>query len=227
MSRWQAIVFDLDDTLYPERDYVMSGFQAAALWAQSHLGVEAEEGYADLKHLYEQGIRGDTFNRWLSSRGMSGQELVDALVRVYREHEPHLTPFAEVAGVLTALHETFRLGLVSDGYLDVQQRKWASLGLAEYFDAVVFSDTLGRAAWKPSPLPFAAVLRQLNVDDPSGAVYVADNPVKDFRGAREFGMFTVWTRRPGGEYASCTPLSADHAPDAMIGSLDELLALLL
>jgi putative hydrolase of the HAD superfamily len=37
--RPQCIVFDLDDTLYLERDYVHSGFRALAEWAKTSLGV--------------------------------------------------------------------------------------------------------------------------------------------------------------------------------------------
>ena len=36
----KAVVFDLDDTLYPEKDYVMSGFSAVAEYAQAALKIE-------------------------------------------------------------------------------------------------------------------------------------------------------------------------------------------
>ena len=35
---------------------------------------------------------------------------------------------------------------------------------------------------------------------PLTIVHVADNPLKDFLGAREVGMFTVRLRRPDSEY---------------------------
>jgi FMN phosphatase YigB (HAD superfamily) len=37
---WQGIVFDLDDTLYPERGYVLSGFKAVASCAEARLGCQ-------------------------------------------------------------------------------------------------------------------------------------------------------------------------------------------
>jgi hypothetical protein len=37
--RPQCIVFDLDDTLYLERNYVHSGFRALGEWAKTSLGV--------------------------------------------------------------------------------------------------------------------------------------------------------------------------------------------
>lgn len=221
MNRWQAIVFDLDDTLYPERDFVLSGFRAVAEWAESHLGLQRDRGYANLCTLYESGARGDTFNRWLVAHGQLDAALPAQLVQVYRQHTPQLTPFAEAPVVLQRLHGRYRLGLVSDGYLDVQRGKLAALGLTHYFDAIVFSDEWGRDAWKPSVLPFQAVLQRLAVSA-AMAVYVADNPLKDFLGARQVGMFTVRIQRSGGEYSHLVPPTPQHAPDQTIQDLTEL-----
>jgi putative hydrolase of the HAD superfamily len=111
--------------------------------------------------------------------------------------------------------------LVSDGHLAVQRRKLAALGLAHHFDAVVFSDEWGREAWKPSLVPFMAVLERLGVEA-SEAVYVGDNPAKDFLGARRAGMFAVRVCRPGGEYARLEPPTAQHAPHRIVTSLVEV-----
>lgn len=225
VPKWQAIVFDLDDTLYPERDFVLSGFRAVAQWAETHLGIQYDQGYAKLFALYESGVRGDTFDRWLAMQGLTDAALTPELVRVYRQHSPSLTPFPETSDLLVRLHRRYRLGLVSDGYLDVQRRKLTALGLELYFDAIVFSDEWGREAWKPSIKPFQVVLQQLGVAA-SSAIYVADNPLKDFLGARQVGMFTVRIQRPGGEYAHLTPPTPQHAPDQTINRLTELERLL-
>lgn len=221
MNSWQAVVFDLDDTLYPEREYVLSGFRAVAQWAEQELAVGFEQGYAGLHGLFEQGARGDTFNRWAAMHGCDPATLAPECVRVYREHQPALTPFEGVPELLAALRAHYRLGLLSDGYLEVQRRKLAGLQLAEYFDAVVFSDEFGRAAWKPSPQPFVALAQRLSLPA-AAAVYVADNPAKDFLGARRAGMASIWLRRPAGEYTQLTPASPQHAPDITVSTLAEL-----
>jgi putative hydrolase of the HAD superfamily len=218
MSGWRAVVFDLDDTLFPERDYVLSGFRAVAAWAELHLGIDARTGYTELEALFAQGIRDTTFNRWLALHGLPADGLIPGLVQVYREHEPRLVPFPEARPVLERLRTTYRLGLLADGYLAVQQRKLRALGLASYFDGIVFSDELGRDAWKPSERPFQIVLARLAVSGPE-ALYVADNPLKDFVGARRCGMATVWVHRPDGEYSHLQPATPDHAPDYTIASL--------
>lgn len=220
-SPWQAIVFDLDDTLYPERDFVLSGFRAVASWASRSLGISSSQAFAELEALFLEGVRGDTFDRWLAGLGGSPAIQVGDLVRVYREHRPELEPFPEVPSLLVSLHRQHRLGLVSDGYLAVQQGKLAALGLEPHFDAVVFSDTWGREAWKPNPRPFHEVLRMLETT-PERAVYLGDNPTKDFLGARQVGMATVRIQHPLGQYSPVEPPTAQHAPDVTVSSLADL-----
>jgi putative hydrolase of the HAD superfamily len=218
---WQAVVFDLDDTLYPERQYVFSGMRAVAVWAQRELGFPPQRSFAELRGLFESGARGDTFDRWLRQHGLASQQRVASMVRVYRGHQPRIMPFAHARDLLRRLGRHCRLGLVTDGYLETQQRKVAALGLADCFQAIVYSDRWGRRAWKPSPRPFQAVLRRLAVE-PGYAVYVADNPAKDFCGARLVGMATIRLRHPDGLYRQLEPACADDAPDAEIRVIAEL-----
>lgn len=225
MGKWQAVVFDLDDTLYPERDYVLSGFQAVAGWAAIHLQIPKEVGFAELKGLFEQGVRGDTFNRWLAAHNLPEHDAISQMVQVYRRHIPEIAPFPDVPEVLAALRRRYRLGLISDGWLAVQQRKMAALGLDPFFHAVVLSDEWGREAWKPSAKPFEMIIQRLGVD-PARTVYVADNPLKDFLGCRRGGLFGVWVRRGGLEYTDLEPPTTEHAPHTVINSLRDLLEML-
>ena len=226
MIDWQAIVFDLDDTLFPEREYVLGGMRAVAAWAQGQFALPRDRTFAELHELFEQGVRGDTFNRWLQSHGRRPDDWVPAMVQVYRRHDPRIAPYAEVRNLLEDLAGQLRLGLVTDGYLAVQQRKVAALGLGRYFAAIVYSDALGRRAWKPSPRPFETVLEQLDVAA-AEAVYVGDNPAKDFRGARSVGMQTIRVRRPDGLHRQLEPSCPEDAPDVEITDLGRLRTMLI
>lgn len=225
MTKLQAVVFDLDDTLYPEETYVISGFRAVAAWAKQSLGVSADVSFAEFCQLFDQGVRGDTFNRWLKNHGLESKAWVPQMVHVYREHNPQIAPYSEVPRLLQRLHRCYRLGLISDGPLKVQRKKLSSLNLASHFDAVVFSDESGPEAWKPDIWPFKTILTRLRVTGPE-AVYVADNPVKDFLGARRVGMRTVRIRSPEGLYSQLEPSSAEEAPDFETEKLDALEAIL-
>jgi putative hydrolase of the HAD superfamily len=219
--RLQAVVFDLDDTLYPERDYVRSGFHAVAAWAEVHLDIPARLGFVELNELFEAGVRGDTFDRWLAAHRIHSQEHVKRLVSVYRTHKPAVVPFPEVPQVLEALGAQYKLGLLSDGHLETQRLKLDALGLAHCFDAIVFSDQWGREAWKPSIRPFVEMLKRLNLSA-DRAVYVADNPRKDFLGPRRLGMSSIWLRWSGGEYTGLEPPTIEHMPDVTVDHLAHL-----
>jgi putative hydrolase of the HAD superfamily len=220
---WQAVVFDLDDTLYPEESFVLSGFRAVAAWGAEHLDVPATQGYIELERLFREGVRGRTFDAWLSGHGLSSDGVVGELVRIYRGHAPAIGPFPEAPALLGRLGQDHALGLLSDGQVEVQNRKLDALGLRERFDAVVITDELGREAWKPSPRGFEVLIERLGGRvAPERVVYVSDNPAKDFLGARRAGLRSIRVRRPDGVYAGLEPESPEHAPEAEVPGLEEV-----
>jgi putative hydrolase of the HAD superfamily len=143
------------------------------------------------------------------------------MVDVYRQHAPRIEPYPGVRGMLARLKTRFRIGLVSDGYLAVQRRKLDALRLAPAFDAILLTDELGRDAWKPSPVPFRTIVERLGVA-PSSAIYVADNPAKDFRGARAVGMATVRVRHADGLHVNIEPDDHHDAPDFELADVTAL-----
>ena len=88
-----------------------------------------------------------------------------------------------------------QVGLVSDGLASVQHRKLKALrGVARQLDLVVMTGELGPGMAKPSPVPFRVACQLLKVT-PGDAVYVGNDPRKDFAGARAAGLRTIRTGR--------------------------------
>lgn len=216
-----AVLLDLDDTLYPESDFVRGGFHAAAKLLADRLQRDADELFGLLSEQFHRGVRGSVFDSVLSALSVPrDKELIDELVRVYRSHEPQLTLFPDADRLLSWLSPRHGLGILTDGPADVQRRKVKALDLQRRVEAIVYSDDFGREQWKPSPIPYLELLRRLHAE-PSHAVYVGDNPKKDFVGARRLGLQTVRVRRPNTEHAHVEPqpgFEADHE----ITSLDAL-----
>lgn len=226
MQAWQAVIFDLDDTLYPERQYVSSGLQAVAEWIEQNLGIDRSTAYTELWGLFESGLRGNLFDLWLERYGFDTTQIVPTLVQVYRDHRPHIQAYPEARDLLAQLHATgIPVGLLSDGYLETQRKKLSALGIEHYFSAIVFSDEIGRDYWKPSPVPFLTLFSRLGVA-PTAAVYVADNPLKDFAGARQLGVHTVRMRLLEGLYSQLEPPSEAHRADVEVTSYSQLSELL-
>ncbi|WP_373546388.1 hypothetical protein [Chamaesiphon sp.] len=107
MNQLKAIVFDLDDTIYPERDFVLNGFRAVAAWASVNLGISESIGAATLFQLYREGVRNNTFDRWLIIHGIA-TEIVPELLDIYRQHLPNISPFPEA---IDLLKPTFRTSI--------------------------------------------------------------------------------------------------------------------
>jgi putative hydrolase of the HAD superfamily len=220
----KVVIFDLDDTLYPERDFVYGGYRAVAERVHADHGVDIE---AELRAQFERGVRHDVFGLALRALGIRADETyLRTLVETYRTHTPALRPYVGIALLERLRAAGYGLGLVTDGITAVQRSKVASLGIEGLFDAIVYSHELGgRDTWKPSPLPYERCLAALQVEAHE-AVYVADNPAKDFRGARRLGIATVRIRHPGGEHAAIEPATVFDAPDREIRSLTELAQLI-
>jgi len=194
----RVVVFDLDDTLYPERQYVISGFRAVDHWLKEHRRCEGffQEAIA----LSESGARGNIFDVALERLGLEPTKpFVEDLVRVYREHPPTVGLYDDARWAIDFFRARGPLGLLTDGFLVAQQNKLAALNIAEAFQSVVFSDALGRDCWKPSPAPYRQVMSEIP-GAASDYVYIADNPKKDFIGARALGWATVQIARPEGVY---------------------------
>jgi putative hydrolase of the HAD superfamily len=218
----RSIIFDLDDTLYAERDFVLSGYSAVAGWAHETLGLDPQYVRERLEQMLDEGVRGSLFDDLLVETGIESERWVPEMVRVYREHRPTLKGYPGVVELLGRLKERYSLGLLSDGYAGVQRRKLEALGIEPLLDAVMFTDELGREYWKPSPEGYRRLLEELGVERPEEAVYVGENCTKDFVGARGLGLRTIRVKNPPGFYTHIEPESADHAAEVDIEDLGEL-----
>ena len=219
----KAVLFDLDDTLYAEREFVESGFRAVSrVVAQRSGRGEAELCQRMMRLLDEQG-RGSIFDTVLDECGTEGRSPDDVrlLLYVYRSHRPEIRLFPETRPLLAQLRASgFRLGIVTDGAGTVQRNKIAALGLEPLVDAVVCTDELGREWWKPSTTPFNVALALLGVP-PHEATYVGNDPGKDFAGPNALGMRTIQLGEWGRDAAIPEAYKAAH----YIASLDEVPAL--
>lgn len=221
IAKWRAFIFDLDDTLYPEVSFVRSGFREVAKWCSSNLDIETGVAYEELIGLFENGAKRNTFDAWIESHRLP-ISLVPEMVAIYRGHFPDIEPYKGVRELLGLVRRNYKTGLLSDGALDMQERKLAALKFKDMFDVVVFSDRWGREYWKPSQRPYLFALDALAVS-PEEAVYVADNPGKDFLACEQLGMSSIWVRHPASMYAELDHESAVDVADYVIKSITDVM----
>jgi len=198
-AKYRCVVFDLDDTLYLERDYVRSGFRAVAEWVRQRWG-EARFAQVAWRHFLE-GVRGTIFNRALEDLGLPADpEVISETVCIYREHMPDISLLPDARECLRRLRGRFFLGVITDGPFVSQQRKTEALGLPRLVDHILYTAELGEGFGKPHPRAFEEMQRHAGVSG-EACVYIADNPRKDFIAPRQLGWGTVRIVREGGIYA--------------------------
>lgn len=194
--RIEAVVFDLDDTLYDEQEFVRSGFRAVAAGAAQSFGVEQEGFYRELLAVLASHGRGKVFDVALERFGAYAPERVARLVQCYRAHAPAIRVFAEAPAVLAALRQTGRrLALITDGLAPVQRSKIRTLELEERMDMVICTDELGAGCSKPHPAAFERVLRDLEVTSERSAC-IGDDETRDFKAPNDLGMVTIRVMPP-------------------------------
>ena len=176
----RAIVFDLDDTLYPEWAFVESGFRA----------VLRDIGCADepelLGRMWQWQRAGQpVFD--LLSKHLGTSTSAAELLEVYRFHEPQIVLRDGAETLIRDIRDAGgRVGIVTDGRSRTQRAKMRALGLEPLVDAVVISEEVGSE--KPARRNFEFVIRDMKGVDP---VYVADNPRKDFIAPNALGWLSV------------------------------------
>lgn len=221
MSSYAAVVFDLDDTLYPEREYAFSGFTAVAEAFGDRLG-DAGKAAARIRRLFDTEHRPRVFDALLAELGLpQDRKLVDAMIEVYQAHRPTIRLFHDAEVVLKTLRPEYRLGLLTDGRSVTQGLKIDALGLRGRFDVILITSELGPGFAKPSPRPFEFMSTRLQVVG-SRSVYVADNPAKDFEAPNALGWMTVQVRRSEGLYHNQASAPGGE-PFQVIDGLDRLI----
>ncbi len=213
----RCLVFDVDDTLYLERDYVRSGLRAVDALVTDLFGVP---GFFELAQSdFEQGRRGDLFDRALGGLGLPATTTVLArLVGCYRGHRPAIRLLPDARRALDAASAVGPVAVITDGPLASQQAKVQVLGLRRWASPVVLTADLFPLCPKPDPAAFRHVQGVLDADGPD-CTYVADNPQKDFSGPAGLGWRTVRVRRANGLH-----VLVDSGPDVgwEVTSLDDL-----
>ena len=175
-----VMVFDLDDTLYPEEDYVQSGMARVSSKIAEAFGIDtlglAQEGWRD---------RGD----WLSAVCTVLPDAVglkDSLLWAYRSHSPTIRLQTEMQDLVEQVQQdALGWGIVTDGRALTQRLKLRALGLSDW--PAWISDDHGGLP-KPDPTRFEAIMSRFG---PARYVYVADNPFKDFHAPLTLGWQTI------------------------------------
>lgn len=224
MKSYEWILFDADDTLFH-----FDAFSGLQLMFSRH-GVEfAEHDY----HAYQavnkplwieyqsgridaQQLQRERFQLWADKLQIAANELNSAYLTTMAEI---CTPLDGAVSLLGALRGEARLGIITNGFTELQEARLARTGLAHHFDVLVISEQVGMT--KPHREIFDHALALMGDPARDRVLMVGDNTDSDILGGINAGLDTCWVNADG------RAAPADLTPTYEVTSLAELERLLL
>lgn len=188
-----AVIFDLDDTLYSEKDYVRSGYAAVAN-AFPKIPFMAQK----LWKAFEQKL--PAIDAVLEAEGIASAENKQKALGIYRNHMPLIAPYPGIHELLQRLQGKKKLGIITDGRPEGQWAKIEALNIKQYFQRILVTDELGGVVFrKPNERAFRLMKEELGVAFEDMA-YIGDNTKKDFIAPKKLGMKAIYFRNTDGLY---------------------------
>ncbi|MDO8309611.1 MAG: HAD hydrolase-like protein [Actinomycetota bacterium] len=204
-----VLVFDLDDTLVPQRAWLAAAAgRVASATERAGYATQAAMQRAMSAQLRAGSDRPGVIDRALATARPDPPlpiptGLVASLVEEFMATRvPGLACYEGAHALLRGLRARGdRVGILTDGRPDTQRGKAADAGLLDLVDALLVTDDLGgRSMRKPNPAGLTELLSRLGCTDPSDALVVGDRPGKDTAVARTVGT-RAW-RVLSGEYST-------------------------
>ncbi|MBD5444175.1 MAG: HAD hydrolase-like protein [Lachnospiraceae bacterium] len=211
MLALKGIIFDLDDTLYSEKQYVKSGYAEVAKFLGNRVFAEK---------LWNYFLEGKSAIDELLNELGQPEKKQDCL-SIYRNQMPNIELYDGAYGLLTTLKSKgFKIGIITDGRVNGQKNKIEALGLTDLVDDIIITDELGGEQFrKPNDIAFRIIQCRWRLPFAELA-YIGDNMIKDFQAPKQLGMKSIYFQNEDGLYydADC---DADEY-DLKITALREL-----
>ena len=187
----KGIIFDLDDTLYGEKQYIRSGFNQIENYLQVKGAAEKLWNY------FQQGE--SAIDCYLGEIGRADEK--EKCLELYRGHKPDISLYDGVHDMLVSLKKDgYKIGIITDGRVDGQKNKLAALGLEQLVDDVIITDELGGVQFrKPNDISFRIIQNRWRMPF-ENIIYVGDNLSKDFQAPKQLGMRWVLFNNKDGIY---------------------------
>lgn len=186
-----GVIFDLDDTLYSEKQYVKSGYKAVAkLLGDETLANRLWEYFENGKSAIDELLN-----------ELDYLDKKAECLEVYREQMPEITLYDGVANLILELkNKDIKVGIITDGRVSGQKKKLQALGLDRIVDDIIITDELGGTQFrKPCDIAFRIMQHRWRIPFEQ-LVYVGDNVEKDFQAPKQLGMRMLCFENEDGLY---------------------------
>ncbi|MGF1824826.1 pyrimidine 5'-nucleotidase [Vibrio splendidus] len=221
--KYDWIFFDADETLFH-----FDAFQGMKLMF-SRFGVTFnEQDYSDYQKVnlplwvdYQDGritaaqLKHTRFEGWAEKLDTTTATLNSAFLNAMADICTLLPGAKEL---MESLKGQVNMGIITNGFTELQSIRLERTGMTEYFDHVIISEEVGVA--KPDAEIFEYAHKLIGLPSKQRILMVGDNPHSDILGGLDFGIETCWLN----SQEKATPDGID--PHYQVKSLSDLQALL-
>lgn len=224
--RIKAVLFDLDDTLWPVAPVILQAELSLHRWMAIHTPKVVQQYSIDqLRQQRNALVKTDprfAYDLWALRLALLRKVFkkvgedpgkADLAMQVFAQARNQVELYEDVLPALEILRERVVLGSISNGFADLQ-----AIGLAPHFQVSLAAHSFGCA--KPDRRIFSAACAALNLL-PQQVLYVGDDLALDVQGAQLAGLQGVWMNR---YHLNLTDLPHHGVqPDAIVGNLHGLI----
>ena len=195
----RALLMDIDDTLFDfqtsSRNALSIAFRALNLPFTPEMWAHYRELDAEFWQRFERGeitkeaLYVERFRVFFAEYGLEADPAAFNAA-YFRELGDQCNFMPHCGQALRLLHAKYRIFIVTNGNTDIQNRRIAASGMAQYFDRVFISEQMG--CKKPDRLFYDKVFAEIGEDYRTCSIMIGDSLSSDMQGGRNAGIPTCF-----------------------------------
>lgn len=226
----KAIIFDIDDTIF---DRNMAQNKVIKKIYNRNRSIFCNHKYNDVKQAFLQSDKiadvkyktDNNITHFRMGRSVIFLDLLNIDIKFaeiikndYLAYYPRVkAEHLNLYKLFRKIRKRYKIGIISNGFSDIQYKKLETLKVKKYCDSIVLSEDYNLE--KPNKKLFEISCKQLDVK-PKESIYVGDNYEIDIVGANKAGLYTIWLNE------NKKKISNIVKPDWQILKLKELYSIL-
>lgn len=193
--KYQWILFDADETLFSFNSFL--GLKSMLLRYNIDFTLEAYDEFQAINkplwvayqnnEIEAQDIQRIRFEKLSKQTGVEPLILNEQLMQ---EMAMLSHPLDGVRESLDKLHGKVKMGIITNGFNALQQKRLENTQMDKYFDIVIVSEMVGEA--KPSPKIFDFAFSKMGKVSKEKILMVGDTLASDIQGGINVGIDTCW-----------------------------------
>ena len=185
----KVVIFDLDDTLYNEIDFLKSAYKEISIKIGKEVSIDALLIYNQMLKCFHH--KENVFEAIIKKYGSLYK--IQELLHIYRNHKPEIELSNKKKNVLDRLKsKNIHMGLLTDGRSVQQRNKINALKLNTWFSEIIISEEFGSE--KPNINNYTHFEKMFG----KGIYYyIGDNVKKDFVSPNRLNWTTIYLKNNG------------------------------